>query len=323
VSNARGGVDLVGHQVVPAAAVDLAHLPFVTNMIIDSSLPASRWLKEATTAIGEWRAKLRSTYLRWALSINGLEVAAKQYADSEWSRRHAFEVKSMRPVPGDFDELARIRVKETHITLWDGPTASENHRNTMPMLAAFGVIDLYARLEEFVFALYRIYLNHHPDTLLKGNDYKDQKRLRREAAEDDSKKAEWEKAWRKRLNAWQRKKLYEGLGNVFKAFCSVAHLEKPSGYQVSSIATWAESIDIVGLVRHSLVHGVAEVTAELADGCNKLHAMLFDFEKGEPLAISLYHLQGVDCFCEQLLTGLNISMVELQTSRWSNSIRET
>jgi hypothetical protein len=311
VSNSRGGVDLVGHQVVPAAAVNLAHLSLVTNMIVDSSLPASRWLKEGTMAIGEWRAKLRSTYLRWALSINGLEVAAKRYVDPEWGKRHAFEVKSMRPVAGDFDEQGRVRVEETRIALWDGPTASENHRNTMPMLAAFGVIDMYARLEEFVFALYRIFLNHHPETLLKGDEYKDLRHLRREAAEDDSKKSGWEEAWQKRLNTWQRKKLYEGLGNVFKAFCSVAHLEKPDGYQVSSIDTWAESIDIVGLVRHSLVHGVAEVTEELANACNKLHAMLFNFEKGKPLEINLYHLQGVDCFCEQFLTGLNISMVEL------------
>jgi hypothetical protein len=312
MSSVRGDVDFVGHIVVPAAtAADLVALPQITNLIINSDLPESRWLKEATTAIGEWRAKLRSTYLRWALSINGLEVAANRYADLEWSRRHKFEVKSLRPLPGDFDEHGRIRVEQTRIALWDGATASENHRNTMPMLAAFGVIDLYARLEEFVFALYRIFLNHHPETLLKGEEYKDLKRLRKEAESEESKKPKWEEAWRKRLIAWQRKKLYEGLGNVFKAFCSVARLEKPSHYQVNTIDTWAESIDIIGLVRHSLIHGVAEVSEELAEACKKLHAILFDFEKGEPLEIELYHLQGVDCFCEQLLSGLNVAMVEL------------
>ena len=39
--------------------------------------------------------------------------------------------------------------------------------------------------------------------------------------------------------------------------------------------------------------------------------MTFDFEEGKPLTIESYHLQGVDYFCEQLLTALNFSLIEM------------
>jgi hypothetical protein len=50
-------------MIVPAAAVDLAALPQFMNVIIETDMPKHKWLEEATTAIGEWRAKFRSTYM--------------------------------------------------------------------------------------------------------------------------------------------------------------------------------------------------------------------------------------------------------------------
>ncbi len=57
------------------------------------------------------------------------------------------------------------------------------------------------------------------------------------------------------------------------------------------------------------------VSDELADACTQVNAMLFDLKKGQPLDIKLFHLQGVDCFCEQLLSGLNLAMMELAYSK--------
>ena len=316
MSGVRGDTDFVGHIVVPAAtAANFAMLPQFTNWMIDTDLPEHLWLKAATAAVGEWRARFRSTYMRWALSINGLEVAARRYSDSSWARFNQFTVSSLRPDDaGTRDAEGRTRVEVKLIAKWDGPTAAKNHLDTMPMLAMFGVIDMYARLEEFVFALYRIFLNHTPDSLIKGPEWKELRKLRREADADPAKKPAWDEAWRKRLNAWQRKKLYAGLGKVFRGFCNVAKLKTPSVYKVSTIDTWADSIDTVGLVRNALMHGVATVSPELATACKRLNAILFDLKEGDPLDIRLYHLQGVDCFCEQLLSGLNLSMIELHTA---------
>jgi hypothetical protein len=58
-------------------------------------------------------------------------------------------------------------VVPTVIAEWDGPKAAEAHRQTMPMLAAFGLIDLYANLEEFVFEVYKVYLGANRDQFLR------------------------------------------------------------------------------------------------------------------------------------------------------------
>jgi hypothetical protein len=254
---------------------------------------------------------MRSTYIRWAISINGLEVAAEKYASVTWQRdpNRRFFVTSLRnedePRPD-----GRRQVVPTIIAEWNGPTASKAHRKTMPMLAAFGVIDLYGNLEDFVFDIFKVFLNAHPEHILRGDEFRDLRRLRHEAKRDESKKEAWDKAWKERLERWQRNKLYDGLGKVFRAFCTAAGLKTPSFHKYVTIENWAETIEIIGLVRNGLTHGVTVVTAEIADACKKPHAMTFDFQEGKPLTIRLDHLQGIDYFCEQLLTALNFSLIE-------------
>ncbi len=132
----------------------MAEFPQFTNWIVDTDLPEHQWLKEATTAIADWRARFRSTYMRWALAINGLEQAARRYSDPDWIRWKSFTISSLRPdEAGTRDAEGRVRVITKVIATWDGRTAAENHLATMPMLAQFGIIDVYARSEEFVFAL--------------------------------------------------------------------------------------------------------------------------------------------------------------------------
>lgn len=312
MSDSRGDADLVGHNVIFVPEPNVGPLLPIDNIIVKATKADEQWTEEATKTIGEWRAKLRSTYIRWALAINGLEVAAKRYADPTWARTHkSFYVSSLRPGGAGTDASGRTHVDTAIIAEWDGPTASQAHLKTMPMLAAFGVIDLYANLEEVVFDLYKLYLNHNPDHLLKGDEYRDLRKLRREALGDAAKRPAWAAGWQERLLTWQRRKQYDGLGKAFKAFCDQAGLKTPSTYKVSAVETWAESIDIVGLVRHALVHGVSTVSDELGDACTRPNAMTFDFKKGQPLVVTLHHLQGVDLFCEQLLTALNLSMVEM------------
>ena len=134
----------------------------------------------------------------------------------------------------------------------------------MPMPAAFGVMDLYGNLEEFVFDIFRVYIEAHPEHLLKGDDFKELRRLRREAEQDETKKVEWESAWASRREQWQRNKLYDGLGKVFRSFCASAGVKAPSSHKNVSAEHWAETIDIIGLVRNCLTHNVVTVNPELA-----------------------------------------------------------
>jgi hypothetical protein len=299
----RGDVDFVGHNLIPATDQAVAPTVPINNIVIKAHRPEDEWKEQAMRKIGDWRAKLRSTYMRWALAINGLEVAAARYAEPAWAARHKFTVTSLRK---NGEVFAFVPIAE-----WDGPTASDAHAKTMPTMAAFGVIDLYANLEEVVFDLYRIYLNHHPEVLLRGDDFKSLRELRSEAANDAGKRQEWEAAWEDRLDKWQREKLYTRLGKVFRALCSTAGIKTPSAYKHTTTETWAESIETIALVRNALIHGATTVSAELADACARPHAMTFDFELGRPLEVKLIHLQGVDLFCEQLLDGVNWSLVEM------------
>jgi hypothetical protein len=306
VGDSRGSFDLVGHAIYPAPLLPAE----IDNFIIEPQDPALKWVGELTARIGPWRAKMRSTYIRWALSINGLEVASDKYADPSWQRvNKEFVVTSLRPADEPRAD-ARREVVPTVIAGWDGPKAAEAHRQTMPMLAAFGLIDLYANLEEFVFEVYKIYLNANRDQLLKGEEFRLLRRLKREAETEPGKRYEWERAWQERLKGWHRKRLYDGLGKVFRGFCNSAGIRRPSFYEHSTIESWCESIEIIALIRNCLTHGVDTVSPELAFACQRPHAMTFDFEEGKTLSIRLYHLQGVELFCHQLLTALNISFVE-------------
>ena len=129
-------------------------------------------------------------------------------------------VTSLRPDGNGVRPDGSIKPKVTIIAQWNGPTASQAHLNTMPMLAAFGVIDLYAHLEEVIFALYRTYLNYHHSQLLRGDEFKNLRRLKRAADKDATQCSSWEAAWQERLNSWQRKKLYDpgsrGCGSVWR-----------------------------------------------------------------------------------------------------------
>ena len=94
MSESRGDVDLVGHTVIVLPDRNVGPLPPIDNVIVRSTKPETRWLEQATAVIGEWRARLRSTYIRWALAINGLEVAAKRYSSPDWPKSKEFVVTS-------------------------------------------------------------------------------------------------------------------------------------------------------------------------------------------------------------------------------------
>ena len=198
--NARGSQDFVGH--VHLSMEDVYAGAPVNNVISKANTEKGAWVEQACTGIGEWRAIFRSTYLRWALAINGVHVAAERYSDQTWQGTHeCFVATSLRAdATGQADV---VRVAE-----WDGDTAADNHLRTQPMLVAYGIIDLAACFEEWIFALYRCYLNQYPTSLIRGDDYRDLRRLRREAVGNPAMSAEWTERWTERVDAWQKKRAF-------------------------------------------------------------------------------------------------------------------
>lgn len=270
-------------------------------MIVPPEDPNDEWARVLMHMIGEWRAVLRSTYIRWAMAINGLHVAAAKYKSETQPKE--FVVTSVRV---DSSGADRTEV----VAKYSFQEASEAHLKVQGMLCAHGFIDLYAGLEEMVFGFYRAYLTERPNILIQGPAFASLRKLHRAASNSDESRAAWNKALTKRLNEWQRKKLYEGLNKVFLAFCQNAGLETPSGYTKTSIESWAESIAGISLLRNLLIHGENTVPQELADFCQKPHGLGFRFEAGKPLRLSLIHLQVLEAFSDQLLTALNLSLVE-------------
>jgi len=193
---------------------------------------------------------------------------------------------------------------------WPGPKAAEAHVATAPKMFAWGYIELFAALESFIFEMYRRYLTHHPDTIIRGADFKELRRLRREAEADPAGVAEWETAFRTRLDAWHRNKLYDGLERVFLAFINTSGLKAPAQFKHTTPETWSETIRALAIVRHLLVHGERLVPQELGDLCAKPFTLSLGFKVGEALRLELRHLQTFELFVHQLLGALNLSLAE-------------
>lgn len=299
----RGKIDLVGHQHYHLPDLDPEHLPPIHNVIVKAKSPENEWIEEATRSIGNWRAIFRSTYIRWALAINGLHLASTEYRKINEPQRR-FGVSSIR-----FDHTGKGNIER--IAEWDYAFAAQAHLESAPMLCAWGLMDMYAVLEEFVFSIYRIFLNSHPDCLMQGPDFRDLRRLYRQRNESEELMQAWKAAWEERITSWQQKKLYDGLGRVFLALCNTAGINAPSTYKQTTTETWAESISGLSLVRNSLIHGVSTGSEEIEEFCKQPTSLGFSFKAGEPLLIQLLHLQSVECFTDQLLTALNLSLCEL------------
>lgn len=71
-------------------------------------------LRKQLKKIGEWRAYFRSTYVRWALALNGLHVAKDRYY-SKKADTVGFSIESLRQ--SGLESIA----------FWDMETAAKNH----------------------------------------------------------------------------------------------------------------------------------------------------------------------------------------------------
>jgi hypothetical protein len=211
----------------------------ITNFVHKARRAEELWIQETTSKIGDWRSVTRSTYIRWALCINGLLLAARNYV--EWEPDRQFKINALR-VQDKKPELAPIAI-------WTGKEAAENHERTAELVAAYGMLDLFGALEEILFQAYRIFLEHHPSTLLKGAEQKGLRQLYYAQRRNPALSEEWLVAWRERLDSWQKRRVYDGLGKVFKAYFRDADLKRPSFFEMTTIDHWAETISGIAELR--------------------------------------------------------------------------
>ena len=220
-----------------------------TNIIMQTTVPEHAWVAEATAKIGDWRAIIRSVYLRWAITINACCLAEDHYKKLPADK--ALTVTSLRFASGALQtvELAR----------WKSSEAAAQYAITTPTLSSHAIVELYAALEDTIFELYEIVLRHKPKQLLKGDDGKELRQLLRNRCESAATEAAWQVAWSQRFEKWQRKKLYDGLAKVFLALFQAAGLRRPSTYTLTDEHTWAKNIEMIAELRNHIVHGAPVV----------------------------------------------------------------
>lgn len=297
--NIRARANIVPHLRVPWTDPRALAAP-AHNMVWQGDDPKHAWIAEATAKIGDWRSFTRSVYLRWALTINASVLAEQRYRG---------------PAAGQalFVNTLRVRgtvPRQTEIARWPGPEAADVYAEITPLIAAYGVADLYGALEDVIFELYEIVLTHHPDLLMHGPAFRDLRALRGRRGDSAEAEERWRAAWVERLARWRHDKAFLGLHRNLLTLFEHARLQRPSHYQHTDVADWARTLEMIGELRHHVTHGMATVSEKLARLSNTQTSLTFDFVEGATLDIGTHHLQSVELFCEQLLTAINLSLME-------------
>ncbi|MDA3971815.1 MAG: hypothetical protein PF442_10740 [Desulfobulbaceae bacterium] len=294
-------VDFVGHKYINAT--DLPEFVSPNNIIVPALTAGQKWLNETTEQIGDWRAKFRSAYIKWALCLNSIEKAIERYSDDDFKKNGKFWIDSFR-VQKD-KTMGRSK-----IALWNGDEVADNYQTIQPLIAENGIIEIYSAIEEYIFISYKIFLNHNPSSLLRGKQFRDLRKLYRTKNEDPELNKEWDIQWTERLNTWHRKKAYDGIKKVFSSYIQISKLSM--GGMGELLNGVAESLDTVAHLRNLLVHNEPLVTEEFAKLTSQPWCPFPNiFQEGEKFAPDLSTLMGIEHMCDNMLTVINLSCVGL------------
>lgn len=249
----RSRVLFVAHDTVIPADPNVLEADPGLSLSWVSDRPEHNWICEATLRIADWKTFVRSVYMRWAITINALHVARDRYAEKHGE------------IGLTIDQLAlkNGKISREPMVIWSGEQAAENYDLSIPLMASYGVQDMFGVAEEIIFDLYEIYLNHNPSDILEGDDFRALRKLHREREQGPEQAAAWIEAWEDRLIKWRRKKLYSGLHSVLLSFWNRAGLRRPPWYVHTDIDTWAKTIEIFGELRNLITHGENAVSERL------------------------------------------------------------
>ncbi len=296
----RNRILFVGHDYASPADPDAPVPKSRLWLSFTTDEPAKKWIEVATHRSPEHAAFYRSVYMRWAITINALNVARDRYAQPG-----ALGLQIVQAVRGeDGPEIVPLEI-------WKPETAASNYDRSIPLMAAYGIQDLFGAMEEIIFDLYEIYLEYHPLDILKGPDFQVQRRLYRDREGGPEQAAAWADAWAERITAWRRKRVYDGLHKVFRAFWDRSGLERSSAYKDSGIDDWCRVIETISELRNLLVHGENHVSTRLGELVTAQPYLGFGYVAGEVLELNLWDIMIVERFFSDLIVLINESLMEL------------
>jgi hypothetical protein len=265
--------------------------------------PEKQWVLGANTSTMDFGGVFHSVYLRWAVTINGLHVAAEKYKSESWlNSGKVFAVSGLRNKP----DGSGISIE--NIQIWDGIKASEVHETSVPMLSAWAFCNMYSSLEEFIFKLFRHYLNSYPITICEGNNFRHLRQVYKAREKSQENLNAWETVWEERLGSWHRKKLYDGIEKVFNNFVAQSGIDIPSFYKCNyHYSDIAKTLGGISMIRNCFIHGATEVPEELGEFCK---TSFFNFKTGDKFEITLEDLQTLEYFTDTFTQTLNNSFFE-------------
>lgn len=267
------------------------------NVICTTDDEDKKWIEETTEAVGAWRDLCHSTYMRWAITINGMYVSSKYYEESHGEKElmiHTIRVKDGSAV-------------KVPMAQWTGKQAAENYEKSVYSISSYGLSDLFGALEDITFEMFEIFYRHNPRDLISGEENREIKKAYKNR---NSNPERWGSVFSDRFETWRRKKVYLGLGKVQKLYWEKAGLQRPSSYVHTTPEDWFSTIKMFSLIRNHIMHGASTANKELAEATKINTNMDISFEEGEELSIQLYHLMCLECFLDQYHHALNLALFE-------------
>ena len=299
-------LNFIETQMIPIMSPDYEIVKNAKFFDFECSSPREKWIHNANIVTMDFGGVFHSIFLRWAVTVNGLHVASEKYSTEEWLKSgKSFAVSGYRNSLDGHPHYTNVRV-------WDGKMASKVHASSIPMLAAWAFCNMYSCLEEFIFKIFRIFLEAHPLVLLEGSQFRDLRQLYRNKETSENNFIKWKNEWEKRLDSWHRKKSYDGLERVFNNFIQKSRLEIPSGYKgYFDYTDIGKTLGGISMIRNCFIHGVTEVPQELEDFCNTFQSSFFEFKSGDKFKITLHELATFEHFTDTFTQTLNNSFFEL------------
>ena len=283
---------------ITSKAIDNLIFKDSLHLLYKNSEIEHRWIEKSSFLLRDYTDIIKSTYIRWALCVNGLNLGFEKYSKEDFKDK-AFVIQSTRFVDSVYTNV--------NIMAWDGDTSAKNHIETVNMLASYAIIDLYSLLEELVLKLFRTYWFYNPEEMIKGRENRNLRILYRDK-EDNTER--WENAWNERLDNWQRKKIYEGIGKIFTSYFSTCRLKTPKENDEFTLDNISKTLKGISVLRNCLVHGTSIVTKELEVVSNLDKINEFSFKEGDKIELTLEHLKSIEQFTNAFIAYLNIVLME-------------
>lgn len=248
------------------------------------------------------RKKLRSCYIRWALTINALHAAHSRYEDNP---NIALKVSFMRQkgiYSPNYYPLLEL----------DNTQVKNNTKKCIDVISAYGIYDIYGCFEEIVFELYEVYFHHCPQQLLQGSEYRELRRLYHQRKRSEADEIKWKKAFSTRLDNWRRKKTYSPLAKTFEALLGDVGLLNIGQFRdPKNLAGLIRVIDIAAELRNIITHGGHAVTDRLDALCLGGADMLFPFKKGMEIVVSKNEFSAIEFYFDSVILDINKSVNEI------------